>query len=114
MVNMRKFNAYRQRAGLEWVILKRLPKHLLAGTMVPILMALMARWIPIQGSPSDIVKYQTSVEILAIALGVTAWTAVFTVAIGCVIVVVMKGPVYVADSYKLTDFEKPDSNTDRE
>ena len=34
-------------------------------------------------------------------------TAVFTVTIGCIIVVLMKGPAYVADAYKLDDSEQP-------
>jgi hypothetical protein len=36
-----------------------------------------------------------------IGLVVLHWTLVFTVAIGCVIVVLMKGPAYVADAYPL-------------
>ena len=38
---------------------------------------------------------------------VTAWTAAFTVAIGCLIVMVMKGPAYVADKYPLSDADEP-------
>jgi uncharacterized Tic20 family protein len=37
--------------------------------------------------------------ILVIGLVVLHWTLVFTVAIGCVIVWLMKGPAYVADAY---------------
>ena len=47
------------------------------------------------------------VEILAISLVVTGWTAVFTVAIGCAIVWIMKGPAYVADAYELIDADGP-------
>ncbi len=106
---MNKLHNRRQPSGLEWVILKRLPKWLLAGTVIPLLMSVMVRLLPLEGSSTEIVKQQTGIDILAIAIGVTAWTAVFTVAIGCVIVVVMKGPAYVADAYKLRDANRPSS-----
>jgi hypothetical protein len=35
------------------------------------------------------------------------WTLVLTVAIGCVIVIVMKGPAYVADGYPPPGREPP-------
>jgi hypothetical protein len=35
------------------------------------------------------------------------WTAVFTVAIGCVVVMLMKGPGYVADGMELSHRDKP-------
>lgn len=47
------------------------------------------------------------VDITSIAIVVTVWTAVFTVAIGCFVVVMMKGPGYVADAYELVDTEHP-------
>jgi len=59
-----------------------------------------------------------TVDILAISIVVLHWTAVFTVAIASLIVMVMKGPAYVADAYPLAyvadaypleDSETPDS-----
>ena len=111
MRHLRKLHNRRQPPGLEWVILKRLPKYLLASTSIPLLMSALGRWLPIQGAAADITKYQTSIDIFAIAIGVTAWTAVFTVAIGCVIVVIMKGPAYVADAYELHDADQPSTHT---
>jgi hypothetical protein len=35
------------------------------------------------------------------------WTAVFTVAIGCVVVMLMKGPGYVADGMELSHSDRP-------
>jgi len=37
------------------------------------------------------------------------WTVVLTVAIAAFIVMVMKGPAYVADAYPVEDSEAPDS-----
>lgn len=35
------------------------------------------------------------------------WTLVLTLAIGCAIVMLMKGPAYVADAYEMNDSDKP-------
>lgn len=45
-----------------------------------------------------------------IGVVVLHWTLVLTLAIGCFIVRVMKGPAYVADAYPLP--ERPDVSTD--
>jgi hypothetical protein len=47
------------------------------------------------------------VDIYAISVLVLHWTVVFTVAIGAFIVMVMKGPAYVADAYVLDDADTP-------
>ena len=49
-----------------------------------------------------------TVDIYGISLLVLHWTVVFTVAIGAFIVLVMKGPAYVADAYPLEDADQPD------
>ncbi len=53
------------------------------------------------------------VDILAISVLVLHWTAVLTVAIAAFIVMVMKGPAYVADAYPVEDSESPDSSDRR-
>jgi hypothetical protein len=35
------------------------------------------------------------------------WTIVFTVVLGCLIVMIAKGPAYVADAYPLPDADAP-------
>lgn len=97
----RKLHNRREPPGLERKILRRLPMALLGSTAVPALLALGARWFPPAGSGQELHKFVTSVDIFAISLALTLWTAVFTVAIGCIVVVVMKGPAYVADAYHL-------------
>lgn len=49
------------------------------------------------------------VDIVAISILVLHRTAVLTVAIAAFIVMVMKGPAYVADAYPVDDSESPDS-----
>jgi ABC-type Fe3+ transport system permease subunit len=95
----RKLHNRREPPGLERKILRRLPMALLGSTLVPVMMAVGGRWNPPDGTREEIYKYTSSVDIFAISLGLTLWTAVFTVAIGCIVVVVMKGPAYVADEY---------------
>ncbi len=106
-MSFKKIHHRRYVPGLERVILKKLPLYLAGGTLVPVFMAILARFGPFAGFTEDPAKMVLSVDILAIALVITVWTAIFTVAIGCIIVRVMKGPTYVADSYELQDSERP-------
>ena len=101
---LRKLHNRREPPGLEWTVLKRLPMALLGSTLVPVFVALGGRILPYQGAAMDAAKHVKHMDITAIALAITLWTAVLTVAIGCVVVIVMKGPAYVADPYYM---EKP-------
>lgn len=85
--------------GLEWVLWKRLPAILLLGTILPVAAGLLLWWLgpaqPTASEASDLLRvgYQLA------GLVLLHWTLVLTVAIGCVVVLVMKGPAYVADPY---------------
>jgi hypothetical protein len=97
----------REAPGLEWSLLRKLPLVLLLGTLVPLAISLANRAFPPDGAAVEVAKHTKTIDILCIATAVTAWTAVLTLAIGCVVVVVMKGPAYVADAYALQDAERP-------
>jgi len=92
--------------GLELAILKKLPEALVLGTLVPIGLSVTVRLLP-PAAGVDMAKRITTVDIYAFAAAVTCWTAVLTVAIGCVVVFVLKGPAYVADAYPLDDAPRP-------
>lgn len=77
------------------------------GTLVPILSSVASRLWPPAGAPSALAAHFQFVDIVAIALTVAAWTAALTIALGCCVVVIMKGPAYVADRYELSDAESP-------
>lgn len=94
-------------AGLERVVLRKLPRALWLGTALPALVALLARGFPWSGSEMDIATRLQTIDILVIGVVVLHWTLVLTVAIGAFIVMVMKGPAYVADAYPLSDAERP-------
>lgn len=87
--------------GLEWWLLRRMPRVLVAGTLLPPALALLAR---VGGlDPGDLAL----IDIYAFGLVILHWTLVLTASLACFIVLIMKGPVYRADSYPLPDAERP-------
>ena len=93
--------------GMERTILRRLPRITLLGTALMALPALLVRlaiWLDpaLQGS-----SMPDMVDIYVICLIVLHWTVMLTVAIAAFIVMVMKGPAYVADPYPLSDPDRP-------
>jgi len=96
----------REPPGLEQRIWKKLPMLFLASTAVPLIAYAYAYLFPSTGSLTE-EKYLDLIRILVIATIITAWTAIFTVGIGCFVVRVMKGPGYVADQYPLIDADEP-------
>lgn len=93
--------------GLERVILRRLPAILWQGTALLVLCGLVAQFWPWEGTPAQVFTRITSLHIGFISLLILHWTVVLTVAIGAFIVMVMKGPAYVADAYPLEDADTP-------
>jgi hypothetical protein len=85
----------RSPAGLEWEIWKKLRLILATGTAPPL----------IAGSTAFLLEgmeYTRSVEqfsYVMVGLVILHWSLVLTLAIGCAIVILMKGPAYVADAY---------------
>jgi NADH:ubiquinone oxidoreductase subunit 5 (subunit L)/multisubunit Na+/H+ antiporter MnhA subunit len=92
--------------GLEVRILKMLPRITLVGTLAIVAMPVIVRFWPAQPGV-DAAKHIKSVDIFAIATEITLITAVFTVAIGCVVVHIMKGPAYVADGLPVSHADRP-------
>jgi uncharacterized membrane protein len=99
--HFRKISDRREPPGMERVVLKKLPLYFAGGTLVPVLVSVFSHLFPPDGNPGEVLKQIQIVDYLALGFGMTAWTAVLTVAIGCLVVVVMKGPHYAADSYYL-------------
>jgi hypothetical protein len=101
-----KLHGRREPPGLEWQILRKLPKITVVGLMIPVALAILVRMLPPEPGV-NIAKHIKSVDIFAIASAITFFTAVFTIAIGCIIVYIMKGPAYVADAYPLQHSDRP-------
>jgi len=93
--------------GFEWRLLRLIPHVLLAGTVLPMLMAVLARFLLTQGSPAEIERHIQTFDFVLIGLGIFIWTSALTVTIGCVIVWLMKGPAYVADGYNVSHSDQP-------
>ena len=92
-------------AGKERVFLRLLPKVFLFGTLLLAVPSLLARLL---ASPDDALVVMTT-DIYVISLIILHWTVVFTVAIAAFIVMMMKGPAYVADAYPLEEAETLDA-----
>lgn len=99
--------------GLERPILRRLPAVLWQGTALLVLCALVVQLWPWDGTEAQIYTRITTLHIGLISLMVLHWTVVLTVAIGAFIVLVMKGPAYVADAYPMDEAEHPSSSQPR-
>lgn len=99
--------------GVERTILRRLPTALLIGTLIPVGLSLLARLLP----PSDGIdpdKAIRSVDIFSFATAITFWAAILTIAIGCAVVIIMKGPGFVADAYPVAHADCPQQETNSE
>jgi len=84
--------------GLEWTLWRRLPALLLWGTLLP-----GALWLALHFGADPDASAATHRSLLMaeyLLLGVLAlhWTLLLTVALGCLIVMAMKGPAYMADA----------------
>ncbi len=111
---MRKLHNQHHPAGLEWRILKMLPKIIAAGIFVPLFLSAFVRLFPFTRPEAEISKLMIGIDILSISLFFAVLSAVITVAIGCITIVLMKGPAYVADAYELNDADEPAPKSDDE
>jgi hypothetical protein len=91
--------------GLEWALFKRLPAIALLGTALPAAAALIFWWLAPSAPSAAEERDLLLVFYRLIGLVVLHWTLVLTVAIACVIVLLMKGPAFVADAYPPPDRE---------
>jgi len=97
--------------GKERVILRWLPRVLLGGSALLVLPSLAVRVLLMYKPEQNTATLVTTVDIHVISLLILLWIAAFTVAIGACVVLVMKGPAYVADAYPLVDIESPETST---
>lgn len=105
---LRKLPGYqRTPAGLEWRLLRLMPTVWLAGTVLPALMALGARWFLAADTVAELARKIQLVDYMMIGLGLFVWTLVLTASIGCLIVWLMKGPAYVADGFEVSHSDRP-------
>lgn len=93
--------------GVERAVLRALPTALWSGTLLLCLPSLAIHawaWLADSAEPF---RQLMMVDIYSLSAIILHWTVLFTVAIAAFIVMMMKGPAYVADAYPLDDRETP-------
>ena len=96
----------RSASGLEWALWRKLPLIALAGTALPLLGLALYHAGADAGNPAEARALQLA-DFIVFGVVVFHWTLVITAAIGCVVVMVMKGPAYVADGLDVSHSEQP-------
>lgn len=92
-------------AGKERVLLRWVPRAFLLGTLLLATPSLLARLF---SNPEDVLVVMTT-DIYVTSLIILHWTVVLTVAIAAFIIMLMKGPAYVADAYPMEEAETLDA-----
>lgn len=95
--------------GLKWTLWKKLPWIALVGTALPMALVGLA-YLAAPENPNPASERELT-QWLYIAIGVVVlhWTLVLTAGIGCVIVMLMKGPAFVADGFEVQHSDRPGS-----
>jgi hypothetical protein len=100
-------HSVRTASGLEWTLWRKLPMIALLGTVLPLLGLLAVHTMTDTDGNAAHVRWLQMADYFVGAVLVFHWSMVITVAIGCVIVMVMKGPGYVADGYPVSHSDRP-------
>ena len=97
----------RAASGLEYTLWRKLPLITAVGTALPLLGLALVHLL---ADPEPSAAESRWVQMMDYMVGgviIFHWSMVLTVAIGCVIVMVMKGPGYVADGYRVSHSDQP-------
>jgi hypothetical protein len=100
-------HSVRTASGREWALWRKLPIIALLGTVLPLLGLLALHTMTDTDANPAQARWLQMADYFVGAVLVFHWTMVLTVAIGCVIVMVMKGPGYVADGYPVSHSDRP-------
>jgi polyferredoxin len=111
---MRKLHNHRYPPGLERKILLKIPKYLLGSIIIPLFMVIFVRLPPVESlftsTAEEALKLHTTIDFLSIAIFVAVLPVILALFIGCIIVILMKGPAYIADAYDVDDTDDPDND----
>lgn len=99
-------NTTRSASGLEWKLWRKLPLILLVGTSLPLAVAVALHLMTDTQNGAD-TRWLQIMDYVVAGVVVFHWSAVLTIAIGCVVVMLMKGPGYVADPMEVSHSDKP-------
>lgn len=93
--------------GLEWRVLRQLPKACLAALALPAAMSWAARHVLTGANAAELARKVEQFDYMMVGLAILLLTLLFTAAIGCIVVWLMKGPAYVADGLEVSHRDKP-------
>lgn len=93
--------------GTERRILRAWPRLFVAATVLPGLLAIALRQWPWAGEAPDIAARIGRYDFMLLGLLFLLWTLLAVLGIGAFVVMVMKGPGYVADGYRVPDADRP-------
>ena len=97
----------RAASGLEWRLWRKLPLIALAGTALPLLCLALVHLLSESAPGAAEARWIQMMDYVVGGVIVFHWSMVVTIGIGCVIVMVMKGPGYVADGYRVSHSDQP-------
>ena len=100
-------NTRRAVSGLEWTLWKKLPLITLAGTLLPVVVLALVYLLHGESPDPSAARWLLMMAYVVVGIILFHWSMVITVAIGCLIVMAMKGPGYVADGYLLPHSDQP-------
>lgn len=97
----------RAASGLEWTLWRKLPLITVVGTVLPLVGLLLAHVLADPQPDAADARWLQMIDYVVGGVVIFHWSMVLTVAIGCLIVMVMKGPGYVADGYRVSHSDRP-------
>ena len=97
----------RATSGLEWTLWKRLPLITWVGTFLPLAALAFVYWLHGDSLEPPTQRWLQMMAYVVVGIVLLHWSMVMTVAIGCLIVMAMKGPGYVADGYVMPHSDQP-------
>ena len=104
---LEKLPGRRSASGMEWTIWRQLPLVVVAGSVLLLIpLGLVHLFYDASQSAADARLVQLAGYVVFGAV-LFHWYMVAVIAVGCVIVMLMKGPAYVADAYNLPHADQP-------
>ena len=97
----------RSPSGLEWAIWRKLPAIAVIGTLLPLGILIVLHLTSDTATDTSLERWLQRMDFLVGAVIIFHWTMVLTVGIGCCVVMVMKGPGYQADGFRVSHSDKP-------
>ena len=93
--------------GLEWTLWRKLPLIAFAGSLLPLLVGGLVWLLGDAEAGAAQERWQQILAYMVLGAILFHWSMVVTVALGCIIVMIMKGPGYVADGFSVSHSDQP-------